>query len=245
MKWVCINMGCFPRSMHQFVRIPVDKGLMAKESSVGGNEAQREILTKWKEMGSGSSRNEGLTREQIIQGFANVGLWCWTLAFIVCVPSFICYLVAAGGDVKDSKKKEIDKACGAELFQTVYDHFVLHIFSFLFICFVVNFIFSFKNKEESELQKNMPLSWMMIPVVFCLGYIIAFAYMAARMEGRFQEASKNEKCMNAVHGFGRWGEAYRLDVLRNMYLVADVLWCVCYFFLLCAACLMGAYSREW
>jgi hypothetical protein len=231
--------------MHQFIRIPVDQGLMAKELSVEEKEEQSKILTKWKETGSGS---EGLSREQITRGFVNVGLWCWTLASIVCLASFLCYLHAAVSDVKDFRKKEIDKACGAELFRTVYDHFVLHIFSFLFMCFVAPFIFEFEDREldkPSKLQKTMPLSMMMVPVVLCLGYIIAFGYMAGHMEGRFQEASKNEKCMNAVHGFGRWGEAYRLDVLRNMYLVADVLWCVCYFLLLCAACLMGAYSREW
>jgi hypothetical protein len=228
--------------MHQYIRIPVDRVLMV---AVGKEEMPGVLSVKRKERGSSGEGNECLTKEGIALAFASLALLCWCLAFFICLVSFILFLVAGGGDPKEINKKKIDTQCGDGLFWTVYLHLAVHTPSWIFISCVMTTMVSFDKEKAFGLKTKVPLPLLVIPVVFCLGYIIAFGHMAAQMEGRFQDALKNQMCMNAVSEFGHWGESNRLDVLRNMYLGVDILYCVCYFCFMCAACLMAVDSREW
>ena len=179
-----------------------------------------------------------------------IALFLFVVVCVMCVVSCFYYLFAAGRDRLDAKKKLVDKECGDGLFWIVYVHCIVHFVSFiLFLCLMNPVIMvvksGFKFGEDGGVS---PFCLFSVFLVFCIGCIIAFSFMAAQMEVRFQDALGKGECVDAMswygnadpHMFVRPARPYPLEVLRNMYLVLDSLYCVFFFLLICVACLEGA-----
>jgi hypothetical protein len=237
--WIRINMGGFWRWMHQFIRIPVDRTLMANESSalLVGNVG-----------GSSAKQTKESTKTGPAAVLSMILYFLFAVACVLCIISCIYYLSAASMDSLNVKKDKVDRKCGDGLILIVYVHCIVHFVSLiLFLCLVTPVMVAVKSGFKFEEDGGVsPFCFFSVLLVFCIGCIIAFSVMAAQMDVRFQDAFGKEECVDAMSRYGNPqtffipARPYPLEVLRNMYLVLDSLYCVFFFLLICVACLEGA-----
>jgi hypothetical protein len=234
-------MGGNWRWMHQFIRIPVDRTLMSNESSalLGENVG-----------GSSAKQTKESTKTGPAAVLSMIALFLFVVICVMCVVSFFYYVFAAGRDRLDTRKKLVDKECGDGLFLIFYVHCIVHVVFFILSLCLMRIVMEvidrqLRLKEDGGVS---PFCFFSVVLVFCIGCIIAFSFMAAQMEVRFQDAVGKGECVDAMfwygnadpHIFVRPAGPYPLEVLRNMYLVLDSLYCVFFFLLICVACLEGA-----
>jgi hypothetical protein len=198
--------------------------------------------------GSSAKQTKESTKTGPAAVLSMIALFLFAVACVLCIVSCIYYLHAAGMDSLNVKKDKVDKMCGDGLFLIVYVHCIVHFVSFiLFLCLMNPVIMVVKSGFKFEEDGGVsPFCLFSVVLVFCIGCIIAFGVMAAQMDVRFQDALGKGECVDAMSGYGNQqmfviaARPYPLEVLRNMYLVLDSLYCVFFFLLICVACLEGA-----
>jgi hypothetical protein len=237
--WDSYKCGLFPRWMHQFIRIPVDRTLMANESS-----AHKE--------GTVSKSSAKQTENTPPSMFGMIAFFFFLLTFVLWLISFLYYAIKAKDDLGGSQKTKVDEECGDGLFWIVYVHFIVHVISFIFFSCMMCYVW-FAIQEQSALKDGggvSPLCVCLLLVVFCIGCIVAFSCMAAQMEERFQDALEKPMCVDALSSYGLSPyytvrpDPYPLKALRYMYLTMDILYCVFFFVFMCAACFMVIYPEQ-